>query len=83
MAKTAVIGGQDIDFCRPNTPLVAKDSNPGKVRVSEGGVARNIAFNLSLLGALAVPHMEIHEKITPAFLLRKMPAINEASSVRI
>lgn len=118
-------------FGRPDAPLVARDSNPGKVRVSEGGVARNIAFNLSLLGErvkfitafggdiyaarlaescrkagidisdslfvdegatsvylfitnengdmeLAVSDMEIYEKITPAFLLRKMPAINEA-----
>lgn len=119
-------------FGRPDAPLVAKDSNPGKVRVSEGGVARNIAFNLSLLGErvkfitafgediyatrlaescreagidisdslvvdggatsvylfitnengdmeLAVSDMAIYDKITPAFLLRKMPAINEAN----
>lgn len=132
MANIAVIGGQNMDiFGRPDAPLVARDSNPGKVRVSEGGVARNIAFNLSLLGEhvklitafgkdiyaerlaescheagidisdslfadegatsvylfitnesgdmeLAVSDMEIYEKITPAFLLRKMPAINEA-----
>lgn len=132
MAHIAVIGGQNVDiFGRPDAPLVARDSNPGKVRVSEGGVARNIAFNLSLLGEhvkfitafggdiyatrlaascrqagidisnslfidegatsiylfitnengdmeLAVSDMEIYEEITPAFLLRKMAAINEA-----
>lgn len=31
-------------------PLVGRDSNPGKVTVSMGGVGRNIAHNLRLLG---------------------------------
>ena len=31
-------------------PFVAGDSNPGTVRTAPGGVARNIAHNLSLLG---------------------------------
>ena len=31
-------------------PLVAEDSNPGTVSVSLGGVGRNIAHNLSLMG---------------------------------
>ena len=38
------IGGQSRD------PLVPKDSNPGRVTVSLGGVGRNIAHNLTLLG---------------------------------
>lgn len=47
----AVIGGQNIDISgRPYKPLVAQDSNPGTVRISAGGVARNIAHNLALLG---------------------------------
>ena len=31
-------------------PLVGRDSNPGTVTVSMGGVGRNIAHNLRLLG---------------------------------
>lgn len=38
------IGGQSAG------PLVGRDSNPGKVTVSMGGVGRNIAHNLRLLG---------------------------------
>ena len=34
----------------PSKALVAQDSNPGRVRMSLGGVGRNIAHNLSLLG---------------------------------
>lgn len=46
-----VIGGVNIDIGgRSDRPLVAHDSNPGRVRVSQGGVGRNIAHNLSLLG---------------------------------
>lgn len=39
------IGGQSYK------PLVARDSNPGRVTMSLGGVGRNIAHNLCLLGA--------------------------------
>lgn len=46
-----VIGGVNIDIGgRSFAPLVAKDSNPGRVTVSLGGVGRNIAHNLRLLG---------------------------------
>ena len=46
-----VIGGANIDIGgRSFAPLVAKDSNPGSVTVSLGGVGRNIAHNLCLLG---------------------------------
>ena len=46
-----VIGGVNIDIGgRSFHPLVAKDSNPGKVTTSLGGVGRNIAHNMSLLG---------------------------------
>lgn len=46
-----VVGGVNIDI--GGTPFeqpVAKDSNPGSVTVSLGGVGRNIAHNLRLLG---------------------------------
>lgn len=46
-----VAGGVNVDIGgRAFAPLVAKDSNPGKVRTSLGGVGRNIAHNMSLLG---------------------------------
>ena len=46
-----VVGGVNVDIGgRSNGPLVAADSNPGSVRTSLGGVGRNIAHNLSLLG---------------------------------
>ncbi len=46
-----VIGGVNMDIGgRSAAPLIARDSNPGKVQMSLGGVGRNIAHNLSLLG---------------------------------
>ena len=48
----AVCGGVNIDIGgRSAAPLVAGDSNPGTIRTSLGGVGRNIAHDLSLLGA--------------------------------
>ena len=46
-----VVGGVNIDIGgRSNQTLVPADSNPGQVRMSLGGVGRNIAHNLALLG---------------------------------
>lgn len=46
-----VIGGVNIDICgKSYAPLVAKDSNPGTISMNLGGVGRNIAHNLSLMG---------------------------------
>ncbi len=46
-----VVGGVNMDIgARSYAPLVEADSNPGRVRLSLGGVGRNIAHNLSLLG---------------------------------
>ena len=46
-----VCGGVNIDIgARSFAPLRAKDSNPGKVELSLGGVGRNIAHNMRLLG---------------------------------
>ena len=46
-----VIGGVNMDIGgRSFSPLVTRDSNPGRVQMSLGGVGRNIAHNLSLLG---------------------------------
>lgn len=46
-----VVGGVNIDIGgKPFAPLVPRDSNPGHVSMSLGGVGRNIAHNMSLLG---------------------------------
>lgn len=46
-----VVGGVNMDIGgHPFAPLVEKDSNPGTVTMSLGGVGRNIAHNMSLLG---------------------------------
>lgn len=46
----AVIGAVNMDICgTPYTNLIAKDSNPGTVRHTPGGVGRNIAHNLRKL----------------------------------
>ena len=46
-----VVGGVNVDIGgRSCAPLIAQDSNPGIVKVSLGGVGRNIAHNLSLMG---------------------------------
>lgn len=46
-----VVGGVNMDIGgRSLAPLVPRDSNPGQVRMSLGGVGRNIAHNLCLLG---------------------------------
>ena len=46
-----VVGGVNIDIGgKPFRKPIMKDSNPGKVRIGLGGVGRNIAHNMSLLG---------------------------------
>jgi pseudouridine kinase len=46
-----VVGGVNMDIGgTARAPLVAADSNPGTVRMSLGGVGRNIAHNMALLG---------------------------------
>lgn len=51
-ALISVIGGANVDLSATLTDaFIAADSNPGHVEISYGGVARNIAHNLSLLGA--------------------------------
>ena len=53
-AYIAVVGGTNIDIGgRSFAPLRPGDSNPGVIRSALGGVGRNIAHNLALLGAEA------------------------------
>ena len=47
-----VFGGANMDIGgTPAGPLTPQDSNPGTIRTSMGGVGRNIAHNLALLGS--------------------------------
>lgn len=49
--RIAVVGGANVDIGGiPLNTLIARDSNPGRVRISSGGVGRNIAENAVLLG---------------------------------
>lgn len=51
LKKVAVIGGINMDIAGfPDYQLVQGDSNPGKTSFSPGGVGRNIAENIALLG---------------------------------
>lgn len=46
-----VVGGVNLDIGgTPGKTMVLHDSNPGTVRMSLGGVGRNIAHNMALLG---------------------------------
>lgn len=49
--KICVIGGANTDITATSAQTFRPgDSNPGSIRISPGGVARNIAHNLALLG---------------------------------
>jgi len=49
----SIIGGSNIDIIGfPKDNLIIKDSNPGEVKISLGGVGRNIGENLVRLGVL-------------------------------
>lgn len=51
MGYVAGIGGANMDICgRSDAPVVMRDSNPGTLRMSPGGVCRNICENLAFLG---------------------------------
>lgn len=49
--KVTVVGGITTDITGfPTRTLLLRDSNPGRVKMSEGGVGRNIAENLVRMG---------------------------------
>jgi pseudouridine kinase len=49
--EIVVIGGANLDIkARPTAGLISATSNPGRITISVGGVARNIAHNLARLG---------------------------------
>ena len=52
MGFIAGIGGANVDMHgRSDRMMIMRDSNPGTLSVSLGGVCRNICENLTLLGA--------------------------------
>lgn len=52
MGYIAGIGGANVDIhAKGDKPLIMRDSNPGTLHTSLGGVCRNICENLALLGA--------------------------------
>jgi pseudouridine kinase len=51
-ALVVVVGGANTDVVGvPSAALLLRDSNPGTIRTSAGGVGRNVAENLARLGA--------------------------------
>lgn len=53
--KVTVIGGLNMDIkAKSKNPIQSGDSNPSVIEVSAGGVGRNIAHNLALLGVHTV-----------------------------
>lgn len=54
MKEITIVGGINIDIeGSPHKPLVPEDSNPGRIRISFGGVGRNIAENVARTGGSA------------------------------
>lgn len=52
MSEIAIMGGIAADIeGRPSGTLIYADSNPGKIKISYGGVSRNITENLARMGA--------------------------------
>ena len=50
--QVSIIGGANVDLSATLVDaFIAADSNPGHIEIGYGGVARNIAHNLALLGA--------------------------------
>lgn len=50
--EVTVVGAVNVDMNgTPSAPLIMRDSNPGRIHISFGGVGRNIAENLCRLGA--------------------------------
>ncbi len=51
MGKIVGVGGANLDMhCQSERPLIMRDSNPGRLHMSPGGVCRNICENLARLG---------------------------------
>ena len=59
-ARVSVFGGANMDvWAQAQRPLTPCDSTPGRIECSAGGVARNVAENLSRLGLEAHLHSAV------------------------
>ena len=57
-----VMGAANIDIGgTPTIPLIPADSNPGRISINYGGVARNIAHHLCLARSKVILHLR-HEQ---------------------
>jgi pseudouridine kinase len=79
--KVYVIGGANIDISgKANADLKLKDSNPGKVALSFGGVARNIAENLARLGIPVVFISAFSDDLLSVSMLNHLNALKVNTS---
>lgn len=79
--KVYVIGGANIDISgKANADLKLKDSNPGKVALSFGGVARNIAENLARLGIPVVFISAFSDDLLSVSMLNHLNALKVYTS---
>ena len=93
--KVCVIGGANVDITATSAQAFrVGDSNPGKVHVSWGGVGRNIAHNLVLLGdevelvnnadgelVGGIADMDAVEGMDTAWIAARLDVINAADAV--
>jgi pseudouridine kinase len=79
-----VIGAANIDIGgTPYKPLIPGDSNPGVIKMSYGGVARNIAHNLTLLGVDVELVTAAGDDVLGMEMLRKCESIGLDTSLSI
>ncbi len=72
-----VIGSAGIDLVgRASRPLQPGTSNPGRLRLSHGGVARNVAENLARLGTEALLISAVGDDTQGTQLLDRLRSAN-------
>jgi pseudouridine kinase len=79
-----VIGAANIDIGgTPYKPLIPGDSNPGVIKMSYGGVGRNIAHNLALLGISVELITAIGDDTLGKEMLKKCESIGMDTSLSL
>lgn len=79
-----VIGAANIDIGgTPYKPLIPGDSNPGVIKMSYGGVGRNIAHNLALLGVSVELITAIGDDTLGKEMLKKCESIGMDTSLSL
>lgn len=77
MRKIVVIGGINIDFiAKSNNELIKEDSNVGKIEISIGGVAKNIASNLAMLHNVVNFITPLGEDIFKEKIINELKSLN-------